>query len=392
VSSEAIPAQAPPRPMGLASSAEPLSRLVSLSRAIAAEQVSQRMLRVASRELTLLLNAEACLVSQLEGGLLREVADYARSGRQVARGLSYYLADYPATEAVLESRVPCSISADDPGADSAEVFVLREMEMQAVLLVPVVVEKRPWGLIEVYDSRTRAFPGPERHLAELAAAQIGGLLAAFEHEERAQRLYRETLASLSNALEAKDAVTSQHTEEVVRLAVAVAAELDLELDAVQSVELGAVLHDIGKVRVPEAILNKPGLLTEEEWEVMRTHPEVGEQILRPIQSLQSTLPIVRHHHERWDGSGYPDGLAGSAIPLGARIVAVCDAYRAMTEDRPYRTALPEAQARKELEQGTGAQFDAECVRALLRALDRRDAAATVVALRPPDRAAAPQSG
>jgi putative nucleotidyltransferase with HDIG domain len=392
VSSEAIPAQAPPRPMGLASSAEPLSRLVSLSRAIAAEQVSQRMLRVASRELTLLLNAEACLVSQLEGGLLREVADYARSGRQVARGLSYYLADYPATEAVLESRVPCSISADDPGADSAEVFVLREMEMQAVLLVPVVVEKRPWGLIEVYDSRTRAFPGPERHLAELAAAQIGGLLAAFEHEERAQRLYRETLASLSNALEAKDAVTSQHTEEVVRLAVAVAAELDLELDAVQSVELGAVLHDIGKVRVPEAILNKPGLLTEEEWEVMRTHPEVGEQILQPIQSLQSTLPIVRHHHERWDGSGYPDGLAGSAIPLGARIVAVCDAYRAMTEDRPYRTALPEAQARKELEQGTGAQFDAECVRALLRALDRRDAAATVVALRPPDRTATPQSG
>jgi putative nucleotidyltransferase with HDIG domain len=383
VSSEAIPAQAPPRPMGLASSAEPLSRLVSLSRAIAAEQVSQRMLRVASRELTLLLNAEACLVSQLEGGLLREVADYARSGRQVARGLSYYLADYPATEAVLESRVPCSISADDPGADSAEVFVLREMEMQAVLLVPVVVEKRPWGLIEVYDSRTRAFPGPERHLAELAAAQIGGLLAAFEHEERAQRLYRETLASLSNALEAKDAVTSQHTEEVVRLAVAVAAELDLELDAVQSVELGAVLHDIGKVRVPEAILNKPGLLTEEEWEVMRTHPEVGEQILRPIQSLQSTLPIVRHHHERWDGSGYPDGLAGGAIPLGARIVAVCDAYRAMTENRPYRSALPEAQARKELEQGTGAQFDAECVRALLRALDRRDAAATVVALRPP---------
>jgi putative nucleotidyltransferase with HDIG domain len=383
VSAEALPTQAPPRPLGLASSAEPLSKLVSLSRAIAEEQVSQRMLRVAGRELTLLLNAEACLVSQLEDGLLREVADYARHERQVARGLSYYLADYPATEAVLESRVPCSISADDPGADPAELFVLREMEMQAVLLVPLVVETRPWGLIEVYDSRTRAFPGPERHLAELAAAQIGGLLAAFEHEERAQRLYRETLASLSNALEAKDAVTSQHAEEVVRLAVAVAAELDLELDAVQSVELGAVLHDIGKVRVPEAILNKPGPLTDEEWEVMRTHPEVGEQILRPIQSLQAILPIVRHHHERWDGAGYPDRLAGDAIPLGARIVSVCDAYRAMTEDRPYRAALVETEARAELEQGAGAQFDADCVHALLRALDRRDAAATVVTLRPP---------
>ena len=386
---EALPTHGSRRSVGLASSADPLSRLVSLSRAIAAEHVSQRMLRVASRELTVLLNAEACLVSQLEDGLLREVADYARDARQVARGLSYYLADYPATEAVLASRVPCSISADDPGADPAEVFVLREMEMQAVLLVPLVVEKCPWGLIEVYDSRARTFPGPERHLAELAAAQIGGLLAAFEHEERAQRLYRETLASLSNALEAKDAVTSEHTEEVVRLAVSVAAELDLDLDTVQSIELGGVLHDIGKVRVPEAILNKPGPLTDAEWQVMRTHPEVGEQIIRPIQSLQAILPIVRHHHERWDGTGYPDALAGHAIPLGARIVAVCDAYRAMTEDRPYRRALPEAEARAELALGAGTQFDLDCVEALMRALDRRNESATVVALRPPDRATAP---
>ena len=372
-----------PAPVGLATGGERLSRLVALSRAIAAEQVSQRMLRVASRELTALLDAEACLISQLEEGLLREVADHARAEGQVARGLSYYLSDYPATEAVLESRVPSSISAGDAAADPAELFVLREMEMQAVLLVPLVVAGRTWGLIEVYDSRPRAFPALERHLAELAAAQIGGLLAAFEHEELAQRLYRETLASLSNALEAKDAVTSEHTEEVVRLAVAVAAELGLDLEAVRNVELGAVLHDIGKVRVPEAILNKPGPLTDEEWEVMRTHPEVGERILRPIQSLQAILPIVRHHHERWDGTGYPDRLIGRAIPLGARIVAVCDAYRAMTEDRPYRKALPEADARLQLLDGIGGQFDRDCVDALFRALDRRGTTAEVVALRPP---------
>jgi putative nucleotidyltransferase with HDIG domain len=371
------------RPTALTSSLEPLSRLVALSRAIAAEQVSQRMLRVASRELTRLLNAEACLVSRLEDGLLRELADYSRSGREVARGLSYYLTDYPATAAVLESRTPHAISATDGGADPAELFVLREMEMQSVLLVPLVVESRPWGLIEVYDSRPRAFAAADRYLAELAATQMAGKLAAFDHEERSQRLYRETLASLSNALEAKDAVTSQHTEEVVRLAVAAAAELGLELEAVRNVELGAVLHDIGKVRVPEAILNKPGPLDDAEWQVMRTHPEVGEGILRPIQSLQAILPIVRHHHERWDGKGYPDGLAGPAIPFGARIVAVCDAYRAMTEDRPYRAALGEEEARRELEQGIDSQFDGDCVAALLRALDRRDAKATVVALRPP---------
>src|SRR6266568_9005300 len=339
------------RPVALAATLEPLSRLVAFSRAIASERVEQRMLRVASRELTLMLNGEACLVSRLEEGLLREVADYSSSDRQVARGLSYYLADYPSTAAVLESGVPCSISADDKGADPAELFVLREMEMQSVLIVPLTIETRTWGLIEIYDSRTRVFSGVERYLAELAVTHIGALLSGFEHEERAQRLYRETLASLSNALEAKDAVTSQHTEEVVRLAVAVAAELDLDLDAVRNVELGAVL------------------------------PEVGAHILRPIQSLNGILPLVRHHHERWDGGGYPDKLTGRAIPLGARIVAVCDAYRAMTEDRPYRSALSSDEARKELHEGSGSQFDPDCVEAMIRALDRRDSAATVVALR-----------
>jgi putative nucleotidyltransferase with HDIG domain len=369
--------------VALAGASEPLAQLVSFSRAIASEQVSQRMLRIASRHLTLLLNAKACLISQVEDGLLREVADYACTTRQVARGLSYYLTDYPTTASVLMTGKLCSVSSDDPGADPAELFVLREMDMKSVMLAPIVVEGRGWGLIEVYDTRPRVFSGLERHLAEVAATQIASLLASYEHQERAQRLYGETLASLSNALEAKDASTGRHTEEVVRLAVAVATELGLELDAVRNVELGAVLHDIGKVRVPESILNKPGPLTASEWEIMKTHPEVGEHILRPIQSLKAILPIVRHHHERWDGTGYPDRLAGRAIPLGARIVAVCDAYRAMSEDRPYRDAVSEEDARRELERGAGGQFDADCVTALLGALDRRDHTATVVALRPP---------
>src|SRR2546423_8976835 len=154
------------RPVARAAPLEPLSRLVSFSRAIAAEQVLQRMLRVATRELTRMLNAEACLVSRLEGGLLREVADYSSSEKsQVARGLSYYLADYPTTAAVLESVLPSSISADDAGADPAELFVLREMEMQSVLIVPLIIETATWGLIEVYDTPTRVFSRAQRDLA-----------------------------------------------------------------------------------------------------------------------------------------------------------------------------------------------------------------------------------
>jgi putative nucleotidyltransferase with HDIG domain len=361
----------------------PLARLLEATRAIAAEPALQRMLRVAARELTLMLSAEACLISKLEDGLLKEVADFSVSERQVARGVSYYLADYPATAEVMDSGTPRSISSADPAADPGELFVLREMEMEAVLLIPVTVDIGVWGLIEVYDVRARDFSGLERQIAELAMTHVAACITGFEHAENAQQLYRETLASLSNALEAKDQYTSDHTEEVVRLAVSVAAELGLELELVRKIELGAVLHDIGKVRVPESILNKPGPLDADEWEVMKTHPEVGERILRPIRSLSAILPIVRHHHERWDGAGYPDGLAERAIPLGARIVSVCDAYRAMTEDRPYRKALPEDHARSELERGAGKQFDPECVAALFRVLDRREATATIVTLRPP---------
>ena len=144
-----------------------------------------------------------------------------------------------------------------------------------------------------------------------------------------------------------------------------------------------MLHDIGKVRVPESILNKPGPLDEAEWEIMRTHPEIGERILRPISSLNAILPIVRHHHERWDGDGYPDRLAERAIPTGARIVAVCDAYRAMTENRPYRRSLSQERAWLELERGAGRQFDPDCVGALMRVLSRRRTKARVVTLRPP---------
>ena len=120
---------------------------------------------------------------------------------------------------------------------------------------------------------------------------------------------------------------------------------------------GAVFHDIGKIAIPEAILNKQGPLNEAEREIMERHTIVGEQILAPVEFLADVRPIVRHEHERWDGGGYPDGLRGEQIPLGARIVLVCDAFHAMTSDRPYRAAMSDADARAELRAGAGTQFD-----------------------------------
>jgi HD-GYP domain-containing protein (c-di-GMP phosphodiesterase class II) len=144
--------------------------------------------------------------------------------------------------------------------------------------------------------------------------------------------------------------------------------LGVDDDDLRTVELGALLHDIGKIAVPESILRKPGPLTHDEWEVMRRHPEAGERVLAPISSLRDVLPVVRGSHERWDGRGYPDGLEGDAIPLGARIVAVCDAYCAMTEQRPYRASLSPVEAASELRANAASQFDPDCVDAFLRVI------------------------
>jgi putative nucleotidyltransferase with HDIG domain len=285
----------------------------------------------------------------------------------------YLLGDYPLTREVIESGRARAVSLSDEEPDAAEAFVLRELKMQAVLLLCIEVSGRPWGLVEVYDARPRTFNPAEAGLAELVVRQAAVLLEQCESREARDRLYRETLAALSNALEAKDGETSDHTQEVAELAVEVGAVLGLPADELRHVELGALLHDIGKIRIPESILNKPGPLTDDQWKVMRSHPEVGERILAPLDSLKSVLPIVRSSHERWDGTGYPDGLEGGEIPLGARIVAVCDAYRAMVEARPYRDGRSRGEAIEELRAAAGSQFDPESVKALLEVLRRRSA-------------------
>jgi HD-GYP domain-containing protein (c-di-GMP phosphodiesterase class II) len=141
--------------------------------------------------------------------------------------------------------------------------------------------------------------------------------------------------------------------------------LQLAGEGRRHLEFAAVLHDVGKLGLPDTVLGKPGPLSSEEWASMRQHPEIGRQVLEGVAFLAPVLDIVATHHERWDGQGYPGRLAGAAIPLAARIIAVADAYDAMTTDRPYRPALPEATARAELERGRGGQFDPQIVDAFL---------------------------
>ena len=189
----------------------------------------------------------------------------------------------------------------------------------------------------------------------------------------------DVIAALASALQERDRYTGDHSESVVDLTARVGEGLALGSEEVSCIRTAALLHDIGKVGVPDEILHKNGPLDEREWEIMRQHPAIGERILRAIPGMGAVARIVRHEHERWDGTGYPDGLAGTEIPVGSRIILACDAYHAMTSDRPYRKAMDHADAMAELSSNAGTQFDPEVVEALVGYLfGRRQAGLEVV--------------
>ncbi len=170
---------------------------------------------------------------------------------------------------------------------------------------------------------------------------------------------RSVVAALAGAVAAKDPVTELHCQRLAGLAARVGARLGLDVDERDALAYGALLHDVGKIGIPESILQKPGPLTTEERTILRRHPEIGEEICRPLGLSRTVLPVIRHHHERWDGTGYPDRLQGWEIPLGARVVGLVDAFDAMTHDRPYRAAHSSEEALEEIRSRAGRQFDPE---------------------------------
>jgi putative nucleotidyltransferase with HDIG domain len=203
----------------------------------------------------------------------------------------------------------------------------------------------------------------QRQLERYAA----DLREVFKQERaRAQELrrsYRATVRALSNAVEARDAYTGKHAERVTAYGMELARKVGISLEESPQIEFGFLLHDIGKVAVPDAILFKTSRLTDEEYTLIAQHPVVGAEILRDVDFLGEGKLVVRHHHERWDGTGYPDGLAGGAIPPLVRVLAVADVYDALASDRPYRPAMPHGRCREVMtENAAGGGLDPELVR------------------------------
>ncbi len=217
------------------------------------------------------------------------------------------------------------------------------------------------------------FPGQKISLLNIISNQAAITLENVELYQNLQIFYFETVQTLSRAIDAKDAYTWEHADRSRKYARAIALEMNLPEIMGRNIEYAALLHDVGKIGIEESILGKPGALTSEEKETVRKHPSIGRKLLAPISLLAPVVPMILYHHEWYNGQGYLEGLKGDDIPIGARIVALIDAWDAMTSDRPYRKAMPKEKAIEEIKKSTGTQFDPQVVAAFLRILEKENA-------------------
>jgi putative two-component system response regulator len=249
------------------------------------------------------------------------------------------------------------VDVDLPGRDAA-ALTRRMRALPSTRQATIIAVADPRALDEVGgvmaagvdDFLARPFGQPELHERIETAARTRAQFLSAEAPDA-------VLAALVNAVATSHPATASHSHRVARLAGSLGAAIGLSPEDLEAAMSGGLLHDVGKIGIPEAVLQKPGPLSGDEWALVQRHAEAGEAICRPLEMASRLGPIVRHHHERWDGNGYPDGLAGEAIPVGARVVAVVDAFDAIVQDRPYRPGRTPQEAMAEIRKGAGSQFD-----------------------------------
>jgi HD-GYP domain-containing protein (c-di-GMP phosphodiesterase class II) len=339
-----------------------------LTARLAATHEVEEMARLVVDELHCTFAFFLAAIQRLDGdGVLRLVAgagplaevmtEFLVVAQPLHEGVNGRVARSGSTALVLDTREDADYIVRDPLTDP-----------RSELSAPIFVDGSVWGVLNLEAPGPGAFGEADAVLVEAVAASLGAALHRAGLVADLERTFTTTLAALTSTVEAKDDYTATHGEDVAGLAERVALRLGLTPAQARDVRYAALLHDLGKVAVPSEILLKPGPLTDDEWVLMRSHAAVGGDLVGRIPAFAHLAPAVRASHERWDGGGYPDGLAGEDIPLAARLIAACDTFDAIVTARPYRLARTPLEAASELRRVAGSQLDARAVSALLAEL------------------------
>ncbi|MCX7919365.1 MAG: GAF domain-containing protein [bacterium] len=346
-----------------------LSALLEVSRAISANLNTDIVLQMIMRYSLHLLRAETGSIMLLDEstgelsikaavGLNEEIVTTER--RKLGEGIAGYVAA-SATPVLLRNGLQ----------DSQFRNIKKRESVKDALCVPLTYQGKVLGVISVNNRiGEQTFQDKDLELLSTFAAQAAIAIHNAQLYSYLREIYVSTIKAFAAAIEARDPYTRGHSERIARFAVAIAQELQLDSEQLDIIRDASLLHDIGKIGVRESILQKPTSLNDEEYLEMQRHAVLGMQILQSIPTLKPLLSIIHHHQEKFDGTGYPDKLAGESIPLGARIIAVADAYEAMISDRPYRPARTMKQAIKELKKYSGTQFDPKIVSTFIQILER----------------------
>jgi HD-GYP domain-containing protein (c-di-GMP phosphodiesterase class II) len=244
-------------------------------------------------------------------------------------------------------------------------------EFSGLFTIPLMIRGRAIGILNCYVSSGVSDTEDELDLLENLCSQAAIALENSRLFSNLEKTYFDTIAALAAAIDAKDHYTHGHSEKVMEYSVAIAEELHLDDKEVTAIKFAGLLHDVGKIGIDDNILKKPGMLTPEERAEIEKHPVYGSKIVEKVDFLKTIGSLTFHHHERWDGKGYPDKLKGEQIPMGARILCVADTFDAMTSSRSYRSALPEEVAVEEIKRCSGSQFDPRIVKAFLNVIGRK---------------------
>lgn len=351
---------------------EELSALYEVGKTIISTLRLDEVLNIIVQKAAVIMSASSCSLRLLDtsGQELILRCAYGLNSRSFKVKRSLKVGESIAGRVVKKEK-PCIINDLRKEKRYKYPKLARQKGLRSLVTVPLVQRERTIGVLSIYNKKPSKYTKEDANLLSMFASQAAIAIENARLYEQAQQGYLNTIKTLSNIIDAKDSHTYGHSERVMNNCIDVAKELGLSDRDREIIKYASLLHDIGKIGIDVGILRKPSKLNEEEWKIMVMHPVLGSGIVEQIGFLNELAPLILRHHERYDGKGYPGKLRREKIPLGARILAVADAYESMVSDRPYRKALSLKKSKKELLDGAGAQFDPKIVKVFLKSINKR---------------------